>query len=228
MSSLNETDIQETSKTVKENQLFTPGRITNLCDGVFSIVMTILVLNLKIGRIDDISSLTLKQEMLRIFPRIGIYIVVFILLGFFWLANHRIFEYIRKVDKTFLWINIFFLMFVSILPFFTDLVNEFENYPIVVALFCAIIFIIELTIFIKWRYATHNYRLIDKSLPCKFIRYRSIDFLVALIIVFISIPSAFLNYHLPFLLLLMVPIIIWLLNRLRNRKLTANQTVKTN
>ncbi|MCD4782790.1 MAG: TMEM175 family protein [Candidatus Eremiobacteraeota bacterium] len=224
---MKEIDKQKTSKIIEKDQFFTRGRITNLCDGVLAIVMTILVLDLKIDRIGNISSTSLMQEILKVLPRIETYIIVFILLGFFWLENHRIFEYIKKTDRTFIWLNIFFLMFISILPFFTDLVAEFEKFPIVVALFGVNLFFVQLSLFITWRYVTHNHRLIDKSVPQELITYRNINFLVALVIFFFSIPLAFVYHNLPFMLYLTVPIIICLLNWVKKKKLMSDQTVKT-
>jgi len=212
---LEDTDSQEIDKTIEKELFFNPGRITALCDGVFAIVMTILVFDFKIDRGGEISPLTLRQEILGIMPRIETYLVVFVLLGFFWLTNHRVFVYIKRADSTFIWLNIFFLIFISLLPFSIDLVAEFERYPIVVALFGVNLLFIQLTIFLKWRYATHNHKLVDKNLSRETIINKDINYLSSLAVFFVSIPLAFLHYNIPFILFCLVPITTWLLNRSR-------------
>jgi uncharacterized membrane protein len=116
-------------------ELFTPRRLENLTDGVFAIVMTLLVLELSIPVISGTSVGTeLSQRLLTMWPKYLSYLVSFLMLGLWWLYHHGVFGNIKRIDGRLIWLNIFFLMFVSLIPFSTSLVSAYwrENIPVLV------------------------------------------------------------------------------------------------
>ena len=60
---------------------------------------------------------------------------------------------IRRADRTLLWLNIFFFMFVSLLPFSTSVLNAFSEAFIAPLFFGANLAIIGWILFFQWRYA---------------------------------------------------------------------------
>ena len=94
-----------------------PDRLNALADGVFAIVMTLLVLELGVGEIaKTASSEGLLRGLLEMWPRFLIYGLSFMILGVFWVMHHMIFQAVTRHDTSLIWINIFFLMFVSSFP----------------------------------------------------------------------------------------------------------------
>ncbi len=55
------------------------------------------------------------------------YALSFLLLSIFWIVHHQQFHVIKRSDQRLLWINIFILMFVALMPFSTDLVGDFNQ-----------------------------------------------------------------------------------------------------
>jgi uncharacterized membrane protein len=101
-------------------------RIEALTDGVFAIVMTLLVLELTIPVISEMSVGTaLSHRLLEMWPKYFSYIVSFLVLGLWWLFHHGVYENIRQVDARLLWFNIFFLMLISLVPFSASLVARY-------------------------------------------------------------------------------------------------------
>ena len=60
---------------------------------------------------------------------------------------------IRRADRTLLWLNIFFFMFVSLLPFSTSVLNAFSEAFIAPLFFGANLAIIGWILFLQWHYA---------------------------------------------------------------------------
>lgn len=103
-------------------------RIEALTDGVFAIVMTIMVL--------EFTPLLLKQfepHLLEgllagdIFPRFVVYFISFALLGIYWLGHRAQYHYIRHSDHNLHWLNIIFLAFVALVPFSAALYGLYEQ-----------------------------------------------------------------------------------------------------
>jgi uncharacterized membrane protein len=91
-------------------------RIQSLTDAVFAIVITILSLTLVVPPGEDNEGLKhfLREEIL---PKLFIFFLGFIIVGAYWIDTHYNHHHIQKVDKTSIWLNIFFLMFICLIPF---------------------------------------------------------------------------------------------------------------
>ena len=89
----------------------TTTRLEAFSDGVFAIAATLLILNV------HANSSHLGQTLVRAWPSYAAYAVSFVTIGIMWVNHHGIFAQIDKVDRTFLMINVFFLMSVAFVPF---------------------------------------------------------------------------------------------------------------
>lgn len=94
-------------------------------DAVFAIAITLLVLDL---RLPEVSEEQLKTELpslvLGLGPKFLSFVITFLVIGFYWLAHHRMFRYINRYDGRLLWMNILFLMSVAFLPFPTSVFSQ--------------------------------------------------------------------------------------------------------
>ena len=109
----------------EEAPVISPERLKALADGVFAIGMTLLVLQLSVPVAKGLSRETeLLRELGRLLPEFLIYVLSFMILGVFWVIHHSIFGFVRRYDTTLVWLNILFLMFVSLIPFSTTLAGK--------------------------------------------------------------------------------------------------------
>ena len=113
-------------------------RIEALTDGVYAIAITILVLELKLPEATAVrSQADLVQALVHLIPKFVAWIISFFVLAIFWVANHRLFQWIKSVDPKLLWITILTLMGASFLPFGSALVGEFSHAFISQAIYAA-------------------------------------------------------------------------------------------
>jgi uncharacterized membrane protein len=87
------------------------GRLETFSDGVFAIAVTLLILdvNLEPGSV--------AHAYLHAWPEYLAYAISFLTIGIMWVNHHTVFQQIGRVDRTFLVINVVFLMVVAFVPF---------------------------------------------------------------------------------------------------------------
>jgi uncharacterized membrane protein len=102
------------------------NRVEALSDGIFAIVMTLLILELHVPKLPaTAANVEVTAALFDLWPKFVSYLVAFISLGVFWIAHHIMYHAVRRADRTLLWLNIVFFMFVSVMPFSTSLLNSF-------------------------------------------------------------------------------------------------------
>ena len=104
------------------------ARLEALSDGLFAIVMTLLVLELKLPELPrNTPDEELLHRMRELGPALFAFVITFIVSSAFWLMHHLTFHFIRHTTRVLCWINLIFLMFVSLLPFSTGMVGRFPS-----------------------------------------------------------------------------------------------------
>jgi hypothetical protein len=93
---------------------FDTGRLLARSDGVYAISLTLLVLSLEIPA--DVSGATLRGALGDLVPQLFAYDLTVAVLGIFWLAHHRLFSAVERVDSATLAVNIAYLALVALLP----------------------------------------------------------------------------------------------------------------
>jgi uncharacterized membrane protein len=93
------------------------SRLETFADGVFAIAATLLILDVRA----EGSSV---GELLSRWPSYAAYAISFLTIGIIWVNHHTVLGQIDRADRTFLFLNVVFLMFVAFIPFPTRLVAE--------------------------------------------------------------------------------------------------------
>jgi uncharacterized membrane protein len=107
------------------------SRLEAFSDGVFAIVITLLILDI---RFPEVTYDQFANALVSLFPRILAYVMSFIIIGLYWVVHHSSMHAIKKTDRGFLWLNILLLLGVSFIPFPTSLLGRypFQAWPIVI------------------------------------------------------------------------------------------------
>jgi uncharacterized membrane protein len=72
-------------------------RLNAITDGVYAIVITILVLDLKIPEIPGLSEMELLADLRKQISNFIAYFISFIMVAFFWMRHHWVFKPLDKV-----------------------------------------------------------------------------------------------------------------------------------
>jgi uncharacterized membrane protein len=100
----------------------TTARLETFADGVFAIAATLLILNVEVPDLGDHS---LSHELLRLWPAYIGYVVSFVTIGIIWVNHHTVLDLLHSTDRTFLFINVFFLLCIAFIPFPTRLLATY-------------------------------------------------------------------------------------------------------
>lgn len=214
------------SKTKLAPLALSKGRIEALSDGVFAIAMTLLVLELKIP---DLPKGTTQEELLSrlkdLLPHFYSYALTFILAGVFWVFHHFTFHFIRHTTRALLWINIIFLMFVSLLPFSTHFMADFMRQPVALMFYFGNQTILALLLRVQWTYAQRA-RILDIRTDERWGRRLPVRINVLIVAGAAAFLTAYFrpqNSQNAFLLAFMAGIIV---ERIFNRRLAALESRK--
>jgi uncharacterized membrane protein len=96
----------------------TKGRLEAFSDGVFAILITILVLELKVPHGDDLAALR------PLLPVALTYVLSYVYLGIYWNNHHHMLHASERINGTILWANLHLLFWLSLIPFTTGWMGE--------------------------------------------------------------------------------------------------------
>jgi uncharacterized membrane protein len=165
-------------------------RLEAFSDGVFAVAATLLVLNLNVG------TGGLAHALAKEWPHYATYVVSFLTIGIIWLNHHAQFHRIDHPDRTLMVINLFLLMFVTLIPFPTELLaghlNSGANGHVAAAVYAATLLAMSIGFFATYLWAAH------KQLFAEWVGEQQVGYLVrrngvGLLVYAIAIAVAFAN-----------------------------------
>jgi uncharacterized membrane protein len=150
-----------------------PKRVETLTDGVFAIVMTLIVLQIAVpnGPVRE-----LGDDLRALIPTILAYALTFITLGTLWFGNRTQSEFIRRADHPMVWLTLLMLLIVALVPFSAALLGRYPTAPIAVVTYglqLTLVFAVHGCI---WLYATLHPALLRDDVSD---RYRRLSRLAA-------------------------------------------------
>jgi len=108
------------------------NRVEALSDGVFAIVITLLILDI---RVPDVEYNQLLSSLIALLPRIFAYVISFGVIGVYWLAHHQSLQLIGRLNGFLIWLNFLYLLAVSFMPFPTALLGRYPMQPIPIVIY---------------------------------------------------------------------------------------------
>lgn len=131
------------------------NRLDQLSDGIFAIVMTLLVIEIKVPELgESVGPGTLFQAFLHMKPLFLSYLLAFITLFTYWRAHHFIASvYAKSIDTHFTNINAMFFFFVALVPFSSHFLGKYNDLVLPVIIFALNTIMIGLTLYYMRTYA---------------------------------------------------------------------------
>ena len=163
-------------------------RIETLTDGVFAIAMTFLVLDVKDAVVEAGGD---APFLLVLLPKLGSYVLGFVILGLFWNGHHIAFRHTERTDRVHLWLNIHFLVWAALVPFSAELLGERYTEPLPVLVYGVNLSLVAFALYAVWWYATHNRRLVAEDLPERTVQALKVRLVTAVASYAVAVAVAF-------------------------------------
>jgi len=128
----------------------TKNRLEAFSDGVFAIVITLLILDV---RFPADKPLTL-ETLWGVAPHLWAFVLSFVIVGVYWVSHHNMLHFIRAVDRQLLWLNLALLLIVVFIPFPAALLGQHSDNELAVALYGINLMLVNAAGAAMWLYAT--------------------------------------------------------------------------
>jgi TMEM175 potassium channel family protein len=139
-----------------------PARVLALSDGVFAIIMTLLVLEIHVPELTQGHSL--NEALAEVRPSLVAFLISFILAGMSWVAHRDLFALIRRTDRGLVWLNILYLLPLCLLPFGAGLIGRYDQEPVALRIYGLLLILIAIMRAVIWLYATNRPHLLWQRL----------------------------------------------------------------
>jgi uncharacterized membrane protein len=130
------------------------NRLEAFSDGVFAIVITLLVLDLRLPA--ELPGEGLWLRLTHIWPKVTTYAFTFVIVGIYWVGHHGLFHLIKRIDKTLMWLNIYLLMAISFMPFPASLLGQNHLDPTAIRFYVGTLLVIGSGFIALWTYAVSH------------------------------------------------------------------------
>ncbi|HSS93748.1 MAG TPA: TMEM175 family protein [Candidatus Dormibacteraeota bacterium] len=104
-------------------------RLAGISDGIFSVGMTLLVLNLTVPALSSAGTTDsqLWQKLTELAPNVLVYTMSFMTLGIFWVGQGTQLSRLARSNRHYAWLQLAFLFTVTLVPFSTALLAHFPT-----------------------------------------------------------------------------------------------------
>src|SRR5215469_3269302 len=105
------------------------GRLEAFSEGVFAVIITIMVLEMKVPQGADLEALK------SVVPVFLCYVLSYVYLGIYWNNHHHLLHATERVTGGILWSNLVLLFCLSLVPFITAWMGQNHYAPLPVAVY---------------------------------------------------------------------------------------------
>lgn len=189
------------------------SRLDSLADGIFSIVMTILVFELKVPEIINPTNDLILKDLLTSYPLFLSYILSFATLFTYWRGYHSIVsDFAKNASVNFQNIAGTFLLFVALIPFSSHILGMYSDLPMGVIIFSVNMVIIGTLLLFMRLYAWKSTTIKNKRVTKIEMTHAHIRIFIPIFFAILAIPLSYINTGMALTILTMA-IIFNLLKR---------------
>jgi uncharacterized membrane protein len=134
------------------------GRVTAFTDGVFAIIITILVLDIAVPA--GLPDQSLAEAVDETWSELAAWVVSFLLTGMYWVWHRDLFNQVRVVDRGAVWLNLLFLVPVSLLPFGASVLSEYPTDAIGLRVYGTVLVVTVVMRWVLYAYLMHRAELL--------------------------------------------------------------------
>lgn len=170
-------------------------RLDALADGIFAIVMTLLVIEIKVPELGgDATNAALWRDLKELFPLFMSYIVSFMVLASYWMAHNFIVTiFTKNLTRKMAYLNIPFFMSIALIPFSSQFLGMYSYTQLAIFVYGLNITVSGILLYFLLSYSLKATDIENPEYNPKDITFGYIRILLPPISAFIAIPLSFVN-----------------------------------
>lgn len=199
----------------KKSNMMGKNRLEAFSDGVFAIIITIMVLEMKVPHGTEL------KVLIPLMPVFLSYVLSYVYVGIYWNNHHHMLHVTERVDGVILWANLHLLFWLSLFPFVTGWMNENYFAPVPVALYGTVLLMAAIAFFILQRViiSRHGHDSVLARATGSELKGK-----LSQLAYFIAIPLAFISVVMATMLYVLVAL-IWLVPDQRIEKMLRKHSI---
>ncbi len=174
-----------------------------LTDGVFAIVLTLLVLDLRAPQ--AASNAQLLGRLRELIPSLIAFVISFAVVGVFWYGHHMESHWIRRSDRIHLGITLMLLLTICFVPFSAALLGRNQQLPLAATVYGANLCLAGMMRYAHWVYATNGRRLVDPAIDPELVSHVRHVFMLVVALYLIAIALAWVSTFLAIFCFVLIP-----------------------
>ena len=182
-------------------------RLEALGDGIFSVAMTILVIELKLPSVKGNTWNDLLNALSQTWTGILCYVISFVVLGIMWFGHRMMFEYITKTNRYFIFSGVLFYMMICFVPFSTRFLAANTLHWYAILLYGLNLTLCNLTLYAQWQYGIHRPSLHAREIPSEIRKEAKKLFLLSPVVYTIAILFSFFLPQVSIAIFIITPVL---------------------
>jgi uncharacterized membrane protein len=106
-------------------------------DAVFGVAITLLAVDFAIPHVGSDNSFN-EEELGDLAFNIVLFVISFVIIGMYWITYQSVFSMTAKTTDLMIWLNIIFLMFITMIPFTFKLTNVYDTNIYAYGFYCVV------------------------------------------------------------------------------------------
>jgi uncharacterized membrane protein len=173
-----------------ESETKLQGHISEFSNAVFAFAITLLILDIRLPA--GTSKADLPSALVAMWPNYMAFLISFFVIGLYWSTYIRLLKEIARTDRTLIWLNLLFLLFIVVIPFSTGVISSYLT-QLTVILYAALMACAGYMHSVLRIYAGRNHRLISEKYSSWHIKRGIILSFIAPVCFTLSIGITFFN-----------------------------------
>lgn len=179
-------------KAPEEKIAVSTHRLEALGDGLFAIVMTLMVLELKIPEWEgEVTNARVWHYLVELAPSIFAFALSFIILGIFWFAHRLVHLFIGNSNRRLMWISMLFYLSISLIPFSAAMLGRYPENQLVEVIYGMNMVAACQLLYSLWNYGNSVPGLLVREVPPEMLREIRTLFLLAPCLYMVAIGISF-------------------------------------
>jgi uncharacterized membrane protein len=190
------------------------GRLEALGDGIFSVAMTILAIELELPSVKGNTLTDFVHAIGETWNGLLCYAISFVLLGIMWFGHRMVFEYVARTNRYFIFLGILFYLVVCLVPFSTRLLAHETLKWYAISVYGLNLSLCNLTLYAQWLYGIRRKDLIERELPMEVRKEARRLFILSPLVYPLAIILSFVYPVASIAIYVIIPILYLLPNKL--------------